>query len=358
MNIGGEVKKLQSEERSFRNYLDERDSENLESRGVKDSVSSHLENIGKFPRLNDHQINILVKRVREQGDINARNQLALHNLGLVIFVAKRYLNQTSPSLGFMDFIQEGNIALLQAAEYYNPKHLNKNGKTAKFSTYAMHGIKQRIQRAIADLRDTVRVPVHKHEERWKIIKAINEFKAEFDHEPDLKEIADMLGIPDAEAHDKLFSMKSAINSMNGNLISLDKKISDGSNEDIDKTIKDTVVDKSRLDPFQFLIAKEELKKSLKEIKMVAKLIKLVSKCFTNRNRLIFEMRYGLNDDFEVKTLDYVSQNFSLTKQRVLQILDKAWHNLKDLGIKQDDLWIRNEIRKIHVLRNLIGAENL
>jgi RNA polymerase primary sigma factor len=341
------VRKLRSEERSFRNHLAERDSENLESRGVKDSVSWHLGKIEKFPRLSEHQIHILSKRVRERGDINARNQLALHNLGLVISEARRRFNQTNSTLGFMDLIQEGNIGLLEASEYYDDK------KEACFSTYAAYWIKERIQRAI-ESSYIVRIPRHKHEEWQKITIITNKFKEKFGRNPNLKEISDMIGVSEYKTGQKLFTIGSALLYSNGRLVSLDKEFLSRDGDD-DSILTDIIVDKANLEPLQFLIAKEELLKSIKQIKLLVKLIKL---CLKDRDKLIFEMRYGLNEDFEVKNLDYISQSFSISRERVRQIVERIWHKLNKIGISQNDDWLCNEIGKVKVLQNLVGQENL
>lgn len=348
------MRKLRSEERSLRNHLTENDSQNLESPGVKDSVGSYLEKIGRCSRLTDHQVRILAKRIRERGDINARNLLVLHNLKLVVWVAKKYINRCSPALGFMDIIQEGNIGLTAAVEAYDPDHF-QDGGVANFSAYATYWIKQRIQRAIDVLSEGIRVPVHKCEERRKISGVVNKLQAEFGYKPGTKEMAEALGISEAETQKKLFQAKSALNLRSGTLVSLDLEVLNEKYGD-PVSLANQVEDSSRLEPLQFLIAKEELARHIKEIKLLSKLIRLH---LNDRNKLIFEMRYGINDDFEVRTLEYIGQKFSLTRERIRQLLDnQIWPKIKIIGINQDDLWMRHKIQKIRVLQNLVGEEGL
>lgn len=84
-------------------------------------------------------------------DLATRNRLVEKNLGLVHYIAKRFL---WASLEYEDLVGEGNLGLLRAAEDYDPD------RGATFATYAVPWIRQAIQRAIDDTGDLIRVPVH------------------------------------------------------------------------------------------------------------------------------------------------------------------------------------------------------
>ena len=68
----------------------------------------------------------------------ARKRLAVANLRLVVWVARKY-----GSLSLLDKVQEGNIGLLRATERFDYR------RGARFSTYAVWWIRQAIFRAIA-----------------------------------------------------------------------------------------------------------------------------------------------------------------------------------------------------------------
>ena len=92
-----------------------------------------------------------VKLAREwlAGNDSARQKLILHNIRLVISVARSY---TGRGLPLEDLIQSGVIGLDRAARKFDPN------KGFKFSTYASWWIRQAIQRAVAADGKTIRVP--------------------------------------------------------------------------------------------------------------------------------------------------------------------------------------------------------
>jgi DNA-directed RNA polymerase sigma subunit (sigma70/sigma32) len=115
-----------------------------------DSMSQFLRAIGRYPLLSHHEELALARRI-ERGDLWAKDRLVVHNLRLVVSIAKHY--QTGTGLSLLDLVQEGAVGLIRAAEKFDWR------LGYKFSTYATLWIRQAIGRALADKARMIRLPV-------------------------------------------------------------------------------------------------------------------------------------------------------------------------------------------------------
>ncbi|MDH3217454.1 MAG: sigma-70 family RNA polymerase sigma factor [Candidatus Krumholzibacteria bacterium] len=118
--------------------------------GDYDIQTRYLNDINRYMLLTPKQEQTLGKAVAE-GSEDAKRDLILANLRLVVTIAKRYVGQ---GLTFLDLIEEGNLGLIRAAGKFDYK------KGFRFSTYASWWIKQSITRAIANHGKSIRIPIH------------------------------------------------------------------------------------------------------------------------------------------------------------------------------------------------------
>jgi len=115
------------------------------------TIKEYLKEIDGSPLLTFEKEQELGRRIVENNDPLAREQFVLSNLRLVVNIAKRYANR-GMSLG--DLIEEGNIGLIKAVDYFDPD------RGVRFSTYAAWWIKQSIKRALLSNIQLMHVPTY------------------------------------------------------------------------------------------------------------------------------------------------------------------------------------------------------
>lgn len=133
----------------------------------------------EFLRTHD-ELQLWMKRASQ-----AKTEMVVANLRLVISIAKKYTNR---GLSFLDLIQEGNMGLMKAVEKFEYR------RGYKFSTYATWWIRQAITRSIADQARTIRIP-HMIETINKLMRVQKQLLQELGREPTPEEIADEIQMP-------------------------------------------------------------------------------------------------------------------------------------------------------------------
>ena len=238
-------------------------------------------------------INRLIER--NQRD---KNKLIESNLRLVIKLAQRYTNR---GLHLLDLIQEGNIGLIKAVERFEYERGNK------FSTYASWWIKQSINRAIADQRNLVRLPVHLTEALGRYLKVRNGLSQTLTREPKEEEIAKEMRLPLSKVNNFQLLSKIALPP-----VSLDMPIG----EDEDSSLGDIMESKDTPDPVYVLNKRDEINE-----------IRAVLSSLTPREQKVLRMRFGIDQETEC-TLEEVGVSFGLTRERIRQIEKEAIHKLR------------------------------
>ena len=278
---------------------EEVDMENIdlsvpEGVSIEDPVRMYLKEIGKVPLLSAEREIELAKRM-EEGDEDAKKELAEANLRLVVSIAKRYVGR---GMLFLDLIQEGNLGLIKAVEKFDYH------KGYKFSTYATWWIRQAITRAIADQARTIRIPVHMVETINKLIRVSRQLLQELGREPLPEEIAKELDMPVERVREILKISQEPV--------SLETPIGEEEDSHLGDFIQDDNVPVPAEAAAQTLL-KEQLDEVLDPL--------------TEREQKVLRLRFGMNDG-RARTLEEVGKEFDVTRERIRQIEAKALRKLR------------------------------
>ena len=266
-----------------------------------DAIKLYLKDIQKTNLLTAEEERALARRI-DQGDMAARDRMIESNLRLVVKIAKRYMNRGLP---FLDLIEEGNLGLIKAVERF------KLSKECRFSTYATWWIRQSIERALVNQSRTIRLPVHVSDDINKLIKITRELVRVFNREPQVKEVADAMGVEPAYVRRLMVLLKKTYS------------IEHPMGENNDYSLIDTIEDTSVVNPL-------ELAEWLNKFQIIAEMLATLN----DNEKEIIALRFGL-DDRDPQTLDTIGRQFGVTRERIRQIEAKSLAKLRAMLAERD-----------------------
>jgi RNA polymerase primary sigma factor len=259
------------------------------------SLDKYLHEIGKEDLINAEEEVELARRIKK-GDQVALDKLIKANLRFVVSVSKQYQNQ---GLSLPDLINEGNLGLIKAAQRFDET------RGFKFISYAVWWIRQSILQALAEQARIVRLPLNKIGSINKINRKFADLEQQFEREPSVQEIAQALEIAPEEVKE---SLKSS-----GRHVSMDAPIT----QDDEGNMYDVMLSKDTPPPDKGLLndsLRKEIERALSTL--------------TYREANIIRLYFGLNGKHP-HTLEEIGEEFSLTRERVRQIKEKAIKRLKN-----------------------------
>ena len=269
-----------------------------------DSVGLYLNELSRYPLLTRPQeielSRVILNGLTETARLMARNKLVRHNLRLVVSIAKRFQNK---GVDFLDLIQEGTMGLNRAAEKYD------GSLGYAFSTYACWWIRQSVQRALSQHGRTIRIPMFMNERMAKIKKTIEVFFHDKGRNPTIEEISSIVEIAPGLVKEALTRTRRCL--------STDKKIG----EDENLSLLDVLPS-----------SEEPIEKAICRSQLCDRLDKMLES-FDERSVQIFKMRSQL-DNYPPMTLGEIGKEFNLSRERVRQIYDKVYRNLKSDSNKE------------------------
>ncbi|WP_207426082.1 RNA polymerase sigma factor RpoD/SigA [Pedobacter sp. SYSU D00535] len=146
------------------------------------SLSKYLQEIAKFGTLSSAEEEELIEKIR-LGDEEAVQKLVTSNLRFVVSIAKQYQRE---GVCLEDLVSEGNIGLIKAAKRFN------NEKGFRFLSYAVFWVRQAIMDSVSEYINLVYLPQNQLDALSKIRKARVKLEQQLHREPSDSEISDFL----------------------------------------------------------------------------------------------------------------------------------------------------------------------
>jgi RNA polymerase primary sigma factor len=246
----------------------------------QDEIQIYLKDIRKLKVMTPEREKILSEKITSN-DCTVREKELIYkellegNLRFVITVAKQYQNQ---GIDLSDLIAEGNFGLMKAIKNFD---WTKNNR---FISYAVWWIKQSILQSLNENSRTIRLPVN-------VVQDMQKEKRQIEN-------------TNKELSSKFANLPK--------IIDLDMHI----NEDGD-TLIDVIKNENVESPDEIFSTQDTLKEKMMSIMSV----------LDERERTIVEDYYGLSGT--PRTLEDIGMDFSLTKERVRQIKEKALRKLRN-----------------------------
>jgi len=277
---------------------------NLPAPSPENGLSRYLQEIRKFPMLEPEQEYMLAKRWIEEQDSDAAHKMVTSHLRLAAKIAMGYRGYGLPQA---EVISEANVGLMQAVKRFDPE------KGFRLATYAMWWIRASIQEYILRSWSLVKMGTTSAQKKlfFNLRKAKSRIGAldEGDMHPDnVAKIAGDLGVSEAEVvsmNRRLLGGDASLNAM----ISTD---GEGSMEWQD-WLEDEDANQAADYEFQ------------DELSMRRELLNSAMSALNDREKDILTQRRLVD---EVKTLEELSENYGVSRERVRQIEVRAFEKLQ------------------------------
>ena len=266
------------------------------------NLSRYLQEIRKFPMLSPEEELSLARRWKDEGDERAAHKLVTSHLRLVAKIAMGYRGYGLP-VG--ELISEGNVGMMQAVKRFDPE------RGFRLATYAMWWIRAAIQEYILHSWSLVKMGTTAAQK--KLFFNLRRLKAQMSalEEGDLKDeqvatIAHTLQVPEQD-----------VVSMNRRLSSPDHSLNAPVRADSEGEWQDWLVDDGE--------SQEEELAEREDMSNRRDLLAGALKTLNERERhILIERR--LKE--EPTTLEELSQQYNISRERVRQIEVRAFEKLQ------------------------------
>ena len=262
-----------------------------------DALQAYLRAIAKIPLLTPDEERELGRRIRRDHDQDALRRLVEGNLRFVVTYAKRYRGLGVP---FLDLIHEGNLGLIEAGRRFDPE------RNVKFITYAVWWIRQALTHALSSQARAFSLPQKVSGAAARLTRGVAELTEQLERPPTSSEIAADTAMSEADV--------ASLMRLGLRDLSLSDRF--GDHEDEGTELGDLL--ESPAPPIDDAL----LRKS-----MVARVRAALDE-LDEKEREVVELRFGLDRDGEMRTLQEIGDALHLSRERIRQIEARAKDKLR------------------------------
>ena len=263
-----------------------------------DALQAYLRAIARLPRLTPEQEQELGRRIQRDHDQEALRRLVEGNLRFVVSYAKRYRGL---GVSFLDLIHEGNLGLMEAARRFDPE------RNVKFITYAVWWIRQALTHALSTQTRAFSLPQKVSGAAARLTREVAELTEQLERAPTSSEIA-----ADTEMSEADVAVLMRLGARDVSLSDRMGVADDESGPEIGDLIE------SPSPPIE-----EDLVRQSMVDRVRAALSEL-----DDKERAIVELRFGLDRDGEMRTLQEIGEALHLSRERIRQIEARAKEKLR------------------------------
>lgn len=269
----------------------------------ENDIYPYLKKINQFPMLTDEEEKKLAIDWLKNGNTKAAQKLVTSHLRLVAKIAMGYRGYGLP---LFDLISEGNLGLIQAIRKFDPD------KGFRLATYAIWWIRASIQEYVLHSWSLVKIGTTAAQKKLffnlrRLRNQLKKYEEGYLSNDQIKSISQDLGVTEDE-----------VKQMEGRVFNQDFSLNTPLNDENDSEWIDQVED-GNIDVVTRVEERDELDKRKALYNQAVKKLEPRELEILTARRL----------DEEPKTLEDLSQKYSISRERVRQIENKAIKKLQE-----------------------------
>ena len=269
----------------------------------ENDIYPYLKKINQFPMLTDEEEKKLAIDWLKNGNTKAAQKLVTSHLRLVAKIAMGYRGYGLP---LFDLISEGNLGLIQAIRKFDPD------KGFRLATYAIWWIRASIQEYVLHSWSLVKIGTTAAQKKLffnlrRLRNQLKKYEEGYLTNDQIKSISQDLGVTEDE-----------VKQMEGRVFNQDFSLNTPLNDENDSEWIDQVQD-DNIDVVTRVEERDELDKRKALYNQAVKKLEPRELEILTARRL----------DEEPKTLEDLSQKYSISRERVRQIENKAIKKLQE-----------------------------